>query len=120
MAYEPDQLRLSKKEILEQFDIAIERLSHNRRENFKFIAELKAVKLMIGFTNEAKFPYFWIEIMKIIDSIRTLNELRGDPSVKKLAAIQEQKVTEAILEVPKPKVLVDFTKNIRFGGMKDG
>lgn len=122
MAYEPDTLRLSKKEILAQFDIAIARLGKNLRGNWKFIGELKGIKALIALTPEANFPYYWLEIMKIFDSIRTLNELRGTPQMKMLADIQETKVAEVISTPtePKKRLVVDFTKNLGFGGMSDG
>ena len=121
MAYEPDQLRLSKREIIEQFNIAERRLAKDKLHNLKFIGELKAIKALIAWTSEEKFPYYWLEIMRIFDAIRTLNELRGTPNTKQLADIQEQKVAEAIITIPGEKkgLLVDFTKSLQFGALEE-
>ncbi len=122
---DPDALCLSKREILDQFDVAINRLKKNPIGNVKFIAELKAVKLMVSFTDEAKFPYYWMEIMKIIDSIRTLNELRKDgkenPNIKLLAENAQKHVEATIMDIPKPREKVKFSiaEALRYGGMKD-
>lgn len=126
--YEPDELVLSKKEILAQFDIAIERLSKNRMGNIKFIAELKAVKAMVSWTSEQKFPYYWLEIMKIIDAVRSLNELRkGSMQNKKigpLVALAEQQLQNAISTVPvsdldAQHILAKIKAGMKYGGMKN-
>src|SRR5574341_354509 len=97
--YEPDALRLSKREILSHFDVAVERLKKNKGDNRKVIAAIVVLKQAVRFTiTEDKLPYYWLELTKIIDAIRTQNELRATPNTKQLAEIQEQHVTQAILE----------------------
>ena len=125
--YEPDTLRISKAEMLHHFDTAVERLRKNKSDNRKVIAALIVLKQAVRFTiPEDKLPYYWLELTKIIDAIRTQNELRASPNTKPLAKIQEKKVIDTILEVPEAAVVEKrfaaarlVLGSIREGGMKD-
>lgn len=123
MEYDPDRLKLPKHRVLFHFDTAISRLSKNKRDNAAAITAIVSFKALVKYTvAERKLPYYWAELVRIFDAVRTENALYGDDTVKELSTIQNEKAVEAIKEITaeKPKVLVDFTKNLRFGGMNDG
>lgn len=59
---------------------------------------------MIAWAPEKHFPHYWLEIMKIIDAVRTLNELRkgskDNPNITHLAELAENHLQKTIITVP--------------------
>jgi hypothetical protein len=119
------EFTLTKREIAEHFDLAIQRLMKNKTENWKFIVKLKAIKAMVMFEDAAKFPYYWTVINGIFDSINAAIVLKRDgesnPNIAKLAEIQKQKVVENILAAPpNTKSLSEVIREkLQHGAMKD-
>jgi hypothetical protein len=121
--YEPDALRLSKREILGHFDTGIDRLKKNKGDNRKVIAALMVLKQAVRFTiPDNKLPYYWLELTRIIDAIRTENELRATPNTKKLAELQKEHVAQTILEVPKAEEVEKrfHAARVVFGSIRQG
>ena len=127
-SYNPERLVLSKREILDHFDRAIERLKKSPN-NWRFTKELQLVKFLVSKTPEQNFPYYWMEINKIFDAVRTENQLRLDgqqnPKILPLAEIAKRKVSETILTVPAIhefdaiKMISEVKKSLQFGAMKN-
>ena len=110
---------LSKKEIAHHFDLATERLMKNKRENWKFIGKLKLIKALVMFEDETKFSYYWTVIKEIFDNVEAAMVLKRDgrsnPNIQKLADIQQTKVVETILAVPKQEQEQGQEKAIKQG-----
>lgn len=102
-SYKPGHLVLTKQEIMQQFDIAIQRLQKSPG-NFRFVKEMQLIKFLISRTGADKFPYYWMEINKIFQAVTTLNDLRQDamenPKITPLAKLAEVQLQQAIVTIP--------------------
>ena len=68
---ELEKLNLSKKQVLDIIDSLVLDFSGNKKDNWEYIWEAKAVKALIKWrVPEEKFDEFWKKFIKRVDSVR--------------------------------------------------
>ena len=63
LKFDPDQLALSKKDIMEMMDAISNRWSKNKSSNYKFIISIEAMKIGIKLMDEKTVNLIWSEIV---------------------------------------------------------
>jgi len=64
LQFDPDELVLTKKDIMEMMDSIADRWKQDKRSNAKFIISIEAMKLGIRFTSEETLTKLWGEILR--------------------------------------------------------
>ncbi len=75
--FDPDELKLTKKDILEFIDAIEERWKKHKRENYQFIVSMEAMKIGIRLTSERTVSQIWYEI------VNGFNELLYENAIAK-------------------------------------
>jgi len=75
--FDPDELVLSKKDIIEMMDSIEDRWRQDKRSNYKFIISIEAMKLGIRMMNEDTVTKIWSEI------VNGFNELLYENAIAK-------------------------------------
>ncbi len=97
--FDPDELVLKKKDIIQMMDSIADRWKQDRRSNAKFIISIEAMKLGIRFTSEQTITKLWGEIIK------GFNELLYENAIAK--AKGENETWSQTLEKVKTKIKDD-------------
>jgi len=61
--FDPDELKLSKKDILDLMDSIEKRWKRNNKSNYQFIVSMEAMKIGIRLTSEKTISQIWYEIV---------------------------------------------------------
>lgn len=122
--YDPDELTLSRDEIMQTFSELDQRWGKNRLDNFKYMLEMKAIRIMFATVADDKLPYYWAEYLRINDALRTKNRLRNEAKYNKnfkiLSDIQEQRTKQEIaLVTATDQKRFEWGKLVKFGSMKN-
>ena len=125
--YDPDAFTLSKAELVAKMELFNARIQRNPlvEGKVKKYVTINMALLKSRFVSERDMRYGLQLLCEFCDDIRALNVRRGKPELKEINPIFEASIEKKIALTPeeirseKPKVLVDFTKNLRFGGMKN-
>lgn len=75
--FDPDELMLSKKDILEMMDSIEDRWKKNNKSNVQFIISMEAMKVGIRLTKEEVITKIWFEI------VNGFNELLYENAISK-------------------------------------
>ena len=75
LRFNPDDLALSKKDVLELIDGIAERWKQNKKDNWKYIASLEMMKAGIHMTGEETIKMIWSEILKGFNELLMENSL---------------------------------------------
>lgn len=122
---EIDAFNLPKAEICAKIDIFMARVRRNPKINgrLKSYMSLNASILKSRAVSESDLQYGIVLLGDMLDEIRSLAVRQGKTELRDLNPMFEAQLEAKLGTIPeeeiKPKVLLDFTKNMRFGGMRD-
>lgn len=97
--FDPDELKLSKKDILELMNGIEQRWKKNKKSNSQFIISMEAMKIGIRLTSEQTVSQIWYEI------VNGFNELLYENAIAK--AKGENETWAETLEKVKRKLYAD-------------
>lgn len=97
-SYRPGQLSLSKKQILGIIDELQKDWMSNKSENWKYIIEAKAIKILFGQVPEDKFPYFWDRFWEKADALYLKNAVAQDETLQKVFATKDVPLVDLMPE----------------------
>jgi len=75
LAFNPDELVLSKKDVLELLDGIGNRWKQNKKDNWKFLTSLEMMKAGIHMTGEETIKMIWSEILNGLNELLIENSL---------------------------------------------
>ena len=75
LAFNPDELILSKKDVLELLDGIAQRWKTNKKDNWKFLTSLEMMKVGINLTGEDTIKAIWSEIVNGFNQLLIDNSL---------------------------------------------
>lgn len=74
--YDPDTLDLSKQDVLDFIDAIVERWKKNKKDNLKFIAAVKLMKVGIRLQDEETIKTIWGDILDGFNRLQYENAMR--------------------------------------------
>ena len=76
--FNPDELQLTKQDIIEMLDSISERFKRNKKGNYKFIISVEAMKLGIKMMDNETLTQIWTEIINGFNELLYQNALNGN------------------------------------------
>lgn len=78
--FNPDELQLSKSDIIEMLDSISDRFKRNKKGNYKFIISVEAMKLGIRMMDSETLTQIWTEIINGFNELLYQNALNSNKS----------------------------------------
>ena len=97
----PETFKLTKSQVLEIIDRRIIEWKKSWKENYQYILEAYAVKLLIKKSDEAKFSHFWMVLIKDIDAVRYENEKMASDFSHALKDLESGSGTDFEIDISK-------------------
>jgi len=107
MKFNPDELKLTKKDILEIMDSIEDRWKQDKFRNSQFIISLEAMKLGIRLMKESTITQLWIEIINGFNALLYENALARAKGENENWAKTLEKVKKRIKEDAGERVITD-------------
>lgn len=76
--FNPDELQLTKKDIIEMLDSISDRFKRNSKGNYKFIISVEAMKLGIRMMDSETLTQIWTEIINGFNELLYQNALNSN------------------------------------------
>jgi len=76
--FNPDELQLTKSDIIEMLDSISERFKKNKKGNMKFIISVEAMKIGIRMMDDQTLNQIWTEIINGFNELLYQNALNGN------------------------------------------
>jgi len=105
--FNPDELKLTKKDILEIMDSIEDRWKQDKLRNSQFILSLEAMKLGIRLMKESTITQLWIEIINGFNALLYENALAKAQGENESWAKTLEKVKKRIKEDAGERVITD-------------
>ena len=90
--FNPDELQLTKKDIIEMLDSISDRFKKNKKANYKFIISVEAMKLGIRMMDDQTLTQIWTEIINGFNELLYQNALNGDHTWSENLKIVKEKI----------------------------
>lgn len=127
-SYNPDDLDITKQEVLEYLNLIMVRLRNNpkvsRKVRGKFAADIKLIE---WFETEKDLKYHIALFLEITEGIRSIIDRKKRPELQKLNDLHKEGVIKRIVTPPEivseldhMKIAAQVRKIISFGAMQDG
>ncbi len=89
--FDPDQLQLSKQDIIEMLDSISDRFKKNSKGNIKFIISVEAMKMGIRMMDDQTLTQIWTEIINGFNELLYQNALNSNQTwSENLKAVKEK------------------------------
>ena len=89
--FDPDELQLSKSDIIEMLDSISDRFRKNKKGNIKFIISVEAMKMGIRMMDDQTLTQIWTEIINGFNELLYQNALNSNKSwSENLKAVKEK------------------------------
>ena len=118
------EFNLTKAELVQKMDLFAARVQRNPHVNSKVkrYVGLNLAVLKSRFVSEQDMKYGLSLMCEFCDDIRSIDVRRQDPALEKMNPLFEAEIEQKIALTPeerKEKIVVDFTRALKFGGMRD-
>lgn len=90
--FNPDELQLTKQDIIEMLDSISERFKRNKKGNYKFIISVEAMKLGIKMMDNETLTQIWTEIINGFNELLYQNALNGNQTWSENLKIVKEKL----------------------------
>jgi len=90
--FNPDELQLTKSDIIEMLDSISERFKKNKKGNFKFIISVEAMKMGIRMMDDQTLTQIWTEIINGFNELLYQNALNSKLSWSENLKIVKDKI----------------------------
>ncbi len=125
--YDPDELHLTKKEILDYLSLLIVRWQNNPKVHRLFITKLKLdLKLIKSFVHDEDLPYFWQLFRELYGGLLEQNSRKNNPELSKLNPMKQDAFVKSIVLAPEVvseldahTILAKAKMMLRPGAMRD-
>lgn len=118
------EFKLTKAELVAKMDLFNARVQRNPNTSWtiKQYVSKNLTLLKSRFVSEQDMKYGLGLMCEFCDDIRSIDVRRQDPALEKMNPLFEAAIDEKIAYTPeeqKAKIVIDFTKALKFGGMRD-
>ena len=93
---QPDELHLSKAEILEVLTAIIQHWKKNRRDNWQYITSLNGLKLALSIMPDSMLRVIWSQVIRAFMELYSLSEMKRLAGERPSAAFFKDRLIEKI------------------------
>jgi len=90
--FNPDELQLTKQDIIEMLDSICSRFKKNKKANYKFIISVEAMKIGIRMMDDQTLTQIWSEIINGFNELLYQNALNSDQTWSENLRLVKEKI----------------------------